>query len=99
MKICFVTRKDPKKNNDHLITTIVDLETEQLLEFTNFNESIAWGIFKEIINIIKKIREDSNYVLMKVNPSSGTKWVLKLYKVPDSYFKNNKEDEDEEEIY
>ena len=94
LKIAFVTRKDLKSNNKHVISTIYNLGTDDLLLLTNFSKNIAWGIFKEIISIIQNYKEDGSFILMKTFGETSSKSLLKLFKVPDSYFKN--EDSDNE---
>lgn len=95
LKIGFVTRRDVKSNEKHVISTIYNLGTDDLLLLTNFSKNIAWGIFKEIISIIKNYKEDGSFILMKTFGESSAKSLLKLYKVQDSYFKNQEENDDE----
>ena len=95
IKIAFVTRKDVKNNEKHVISTIYNLGTEDLLLLTNFSKNIAWGIFKEIISIIKNYKEDGSFILMKTFGESSSKSLLKLFKVPDKYFKNDEFDDEE----
>ena len=59
---------------------------------TNFSKSIAWGIFKEIISIIRNNKEDGSFILMKTFGETSAKSLLKLFKVPDSYFKSEDSD-------
>ena len=94
LKIAFVTRKDIKRNDEHYISTIYNLDTDDLLLLTNFSKNIAWGIFKEIISIIKNYNGDGIFILMKTFGETSAKSLLKLFKVPDSYFKD--EDSDDE---
>jgi hypothetical protein len=94
LKIAFVTRKDIKSNNKHVISTIYNLGTEDLLLLTNFSKNIAWGIFKEIISIIQNYKEDGSFILMKTFGETSSKSLLKLFKVPDSYFKNDDSDDE-----
>jgi hypothetical protein len=89
-----VTRKDIKSNNKHVISTIYNLGTEDLLLLTNFSKNIAWGIFKEIISIIQNYKEDGSFILMKTFGETSSKSLLKLFKVPDSYFKNDDSDDE-----
>ena len=91
MKFAFVTRKDVKNNQEHQISTIYNLGTDDLLLLTNFSKNIAWGIFMEIISIIKDYKEDGSFILMKTFGETSAKSLLKLFKVPDSYFKNNED--------
>ena len=88
LKIAFVTRKKTNDNSAHVISTIYDLGTDNLLLLTNFSRSIAWGIFKEIITIIQNYKEDGSFILMKTFGETSAKSLLKIFKVPDSYFKN-----------
>jgi translation initiation factor 3 subunit D len=93
IKIGFVTRKNVKENNEHLITGFYDIHTNDLLKITNFNKNIAWGIFKEIIDHIRRTKGDAYFILMKTLGSTTAKSMLKLYKVPEDYFKNLDEEE------
>lgn len=93
MKIGFVTRKNVKENNGHLISGFYDVSCDDLLKVTNFNKTIAWGIFKEIIEIIRRQKEDGAFIIMKTLGLTGAKSMLKLYKVPESTFKTENEDQ------
>ena len=93
LKIAFVTRKDIKNNHKHVISTIYNLGTDDLLLLTNFSKNIAWGIFKEIISLIQNYKEDGSFILMKTFGETSAKSLLKLFKVPDSYFKIEEENE------
>ena len=71
------------------------MELKIFYVLTNFSRNIAWGIFKEIISIIKNYKEDGSFILMKTFGESSSKSLLKLFKVPDQYFKNDEfNDED-----
>jgi hypothetical protein len=63
------------------------------LKITNFNPSIAWGIFKDIIDFVKQTKEDSSFILMKTLGTTTSKSMLKLYIVPETYFENLEEEE------
>ena len=93
LKIAFVTRKNLESNEEHLISTVYNLNTEDLLELTNFSKSIGWGIFNEIISIVKNYKEDGSFILMKTFGETSAKSLLKLFKVPDSYFQVDEQDE------
>ena len=99
LKIAFVTRKNVNSNDKHLISTIYDLDTDDILMLTNFNKKIAWGIFKEIITYIKKNKGDGTFILMKTFGNTSAKSLLRLFKVPDAYFKNNEQSDEEEGDY
>ena len=86
LKFAFVTRRDIKNNQKHVISTIYNLGTDDLLLLTNFSKNIAWGIFKEIISLIRNYKEDGSFILMKTFGETSAKSLLKLFKVPDSYF-------------
>ena len=94
IKIAFVTRESIENNDKHLITTVYNLNTDDLLLLTNFSRSIGWGIFNEIISNIKNYKEDGNFILMKTFGETSAKSLLKLYKVPDSYFKSEEGQEE-----
>ena len=93
IKIGFVTRKNVKDNNEHYITGFYDISTNDLLKITNFNKRIAWGIFKEIMDHVKRTKDDAYFILMKTLGVTNAKSMLKLYKVPEEYF-NNLDNED-----
>ena len=95
IKIAFVTRESIENNDKHLISTVYNLNTDDLLLLTNFSRSIGWGIFNEIISNIKNYKEDGNFILMKTFGETSAKSLLKLYKVPDSYFKSEEGQEEE----
>jgi endonuclease III-like uncharacterized protein len=82
-----------KDNNNHIISGFYNIKTKELLKITNFNSSIAWGIFKDIIDFVKQTKEDSSFILMKTLGTTTAKSMLKLYLVPDNYF-DEMEDED-----
>ena len=94
LKIAFVTRENIDNNEKHLISTIYSLNTDDLLLLTNFSRSIGWGIFKEIISIIKNYKEDGNFILMKTFGETSAKSLLRLFKVPDSFFKSEEAQEE-----
>jgi len=94
LKIAFVTRESIESNDKHLISTVYNLNTDDLLLLTNFSRSIGWGIFNEIISNIKNYKEDGNFILMKTFGETSAKSLLKLYKVPDSYFKSEEGQEE-----
>ena len=93
MKIGFVTRKNTKENTNHLISGFYDVSCDDLLKVTNFNKTIAWGIFREIIEIIRRQKNDGAYIIMKTLGLTGAKSMLKLYSVPESTFKNQNDDQ------
>ena len=94
IKIAFVTRENIDNNEKHLISTVYSLNTDDLLLLTNFSRSIGWGIFNEIIGIIKNYKEDGNFILMKTFGETSAKSLLRLFKVPDSYFKSEEAQEE-----
>ena len=87
MKVGFVTRKNLKENNAHIISGFYDLNADDLLKITNFNKEIAWGIFKEIIEIIRRHKNDGAFIVMKTLGATGAKNMLKMYKLPDEALK------------
>ena len=94
IKLAFVTREKVDNNEKHLISTIYNLNTDDLLFLTNFGRSFGWGIFKEIISMIKNYKEDGYFILMKTFGETSAKSLLRLFKVPDSYFKSEETQEE-----
>lgn len=89
IKIAFVTRKNIKENKEHLITGFYEIQTDDLLKITNFNKTIAWGIVKEIVEYVRRQKdEDCGFILMKTQGVTGAKSMLKLYKLPETAFKS-----------
>ena len=80
--------------NQNFIIFCYNLNTDDLLLLTNFSRSCGWGIFNEIISIIKNYKEDGNFILMKTFGETSAKSLLKLFKVPDSYFKSEENQEE-----
>ena len=93
IKIGCVTRKNVNDKNNHLISTTYNLGLDDLLQLTNFNKDIAWGIFKEIISQVQNHKENGSFILMKTFGETSSKSLLKLFKVPDSYFKEEEEED------
>jgi translation initiation factor 3 subunit D len=76
IKFAFVTRKKLNDNKHHLVTGFYETKLQELLNFTNFNSRMAWGIFKQIIEIIKA-QPDGSFILMK--DLSTNKPLVKLF--------------------
>jgi translation initiation factor 3 subunit D len=90
MKIGFVSRSNIKDKENHIINGFLDIDTDQILNLTNFNKLNAWGILKNIVDIINK-QNDGTFILMKSLASQ--KPIIKLLKLP---VEANIDEEDEE---
>lgn len=88
MKLGFVSRVNPKKNDQHVILGVVGWKPRDFANQMNLSLSNGWGIVRTIADMCLK-REDGRYVLVK----DPNKSILRLYEVPAGSF-----DEDDEEI-
>ena len=91
MKIGFVSRSNIKDKENHIINGFLDIDTDQILNLTNFNKVNAWGILKNIVDIINN-QNDGTFLLLKSLASQ--KPIIKLFKLPPE----TNIDEDEEEF-
>ncbi|KAH8910421.1 eukaryotic translation initiation factor 3 subunit D [Coniochaeta sp. PMI_546] len=88
MKLGFVSRVNPKKNDQHVILGVVGWKPRDFANQMNLSLSNGWGIVRTIADMCLK-REDGRYVLVK----DPNKSILRLYEVPAGSF-----DEDDEEV-
>ncbi|KAF1999433.1 translation initiation factor eIF-3, subunit D [Amniculicola lignicola CBS 123094] len=87
MKLGFVSRANPKNNNDHVILGVLtnkprDFATQMALSLNN-----GWGIVRTIVDMVSKM-DDGKYVLVK----DPNKPLLRLYSVPDHTFEEEVEE-------
>ncbi|KAF2663062.1 eukaryotic translation initiation factor 3 subunit D [Lophiostoma macrostomum CBS 122681] len=87
MKLGFVSRANPKNNNDHVILGVLtnkprDFATQMALNLNN-----GWGIVRTIVDMCLKM-EEGKYVLVK----DPNKPVLRLYSVPENTFEEEAEE-------
>ena len=91
MRIGFVSRANTKDKENHVINGFIDIDTDQVLQLTNFNKVNAWGILKNIVEAINK-QNDGSFLLLKSLASQ--KPIIKLLKLP----AETNIDEDEEDF-
>ncbi|KAB5530347.1 eukaryotic translation initiation factor 3 subunit D [Coniochaeta sp. 2T2.1] len=90
MKLGFVSRVNPKKNDQHVILGVVGWKPRDFANQMNLSLSNGWGIVRTIADMCLKAGEhDGRYVLVK----DPNKSILRLYEVPAGSF-----DEDDEEV-
>lgn len=92
----FVSRTNPKNNNDHVILGVLSAKPREFANQMALNLSNGWGIVRTIADMCLKMPE-GKYVLVK----DPNKPVLRLYQVPDHTFEEEAEEavaeaEDEE---
>ena len=85
----FVSRANPKNNNDHIILGVLGYKPREFAAQMNLNLANGWGIVRTIMDMCLKMPE-GKYVLLK----DPNKQVVRLYQVPDNTFE---EDADERE--
>jgi translation initiation factor 3 subunit D len=96
IKIGFVTRKNIKSNSDHIVVGFYDVNSNDILQVTNFNKNIAWGIVRQLIELVRN-QADGTFILMKMLATTGPKSMVKLYKIPgDAQEENDQEENDQE---
>ena len=81
IKLAYVSRKDTKSNNDHIICGFQDMETRQLITHTNFIENVGWGMVKQLVETLRE-STDGNFIICKV--ISGAKQLIKILRVKDA---------------
>ncbi|ORY14584.1 eukaryotic translation initiation factor 3 subunit D [Clohesyomyces aquaticus] len=90
MKLGFVSRTNPKNNNDHVILGVLTNKPRDFANQMALNLNNGWGIVRTIVDMCLKM-EEGKYVLVK----DPNKPVLRLYSVPENTFE---EDIDEGQI-
>ncbi|KAK8197568.1 eukaryotic translation initiation factor 3 subunit D [Phyllosticta capitalensis] len=88
MKLGFVSRANPKNNNDHVILGVLSNKPREFANQMTLNLANGWGIVRTIVDFCLKMPE-GKYVLVK----DPNKPVLRLYQVPDNTFEEEAEDE------
>ncbi|KAL0254324.1 hypothetical protein SLS55_009799 [Diplodia seriata] len=81
MKLGFVSRTNPKNNNDHVILGVLSAKPREFATQMALNLSNGWGIVRTIADMCLKMPE-GKYVLVK----DPNKPILRLYQVPDNTF-------------
>ncbi|KAK8175725.1 eukaryotic translation initiation factor 3 subunit D [Phyllosticta citrichinensis] len=88
MKLGFVSRANPKNNNDHVILGVLSNKPREFANQMALNLANGWGIVRTIVDFCLKMPE-GKYVLVK----DPNKPVLRLYQVPDNTFEEEAEEE------
>ncbi|KAJ4324857.1 hypothetical protein N0V94_001086 [Neodidymelliopsis sp. IMI 364377] len=89
MKLGFVSRTNPKNNNDHVILGVLTNKPREFAAQMALNLNNGWGIVRTIVDMVLRM-DEGKYVLVK----DPNKAVLRLYSVPQHTF----EEDDEVEL-
>ncbi|CAA9957451.1 hypothetical protein CFE70_001028 [Pyrenophora teres f. teres 0-1] len=89
MKLGFVSRANPKNNNDHVILGVLTNKPRDFAAQMALNLNNGWAIVRTIVDMVLRM-EEGKYVLVK----DPNKSLLRLYSVPMHTF----EEEDVEEM-
>ncbi|OAG21805.1 eukaryotic translation initiation factor 3 subunit D [Alternaria alternata] len=89
MKLGFVSRTNPKNNNDHVILGVLTAKPRDFAAQMALNLNNGWAIVRTIVDMVLRM-DEGKYVLVK----DPNKSLLRLYSVPMHTF----EEEDVEEM-
>jgi len=89
MKLGFVSRTNPKNNNDHVVLGVLTNKPREFASQMALNLNNGWGIVRTIVDMVLRM-DEGKYVLVK----DPNKSLLRLYSVPLSTF----EEEEMEEL-
>lgn len=87
MKLGFVSRSNPKNNNDHVVLGVLTNKPRDFANQMALNLANGWGIVRTIVDMCLKM-EEGKYVLVK----DPNKQVLRLYSVPENTFEEDAEE-------
>jgi len=87
MKLGFVSRSNPKNNNDHVVLGVLTNKPRDFANQMALNLANGWGIVRTIVDMCLKM-EEGKYVLVK----DPNKPVLRLYSVPENTFEEDAEE-------
>jgi translation initiation factor 3 subunit D len=87
MKLGFVSRANPKNNNDHVILGVLTNKPRDFAAQMALNLNNGWGIVRTITDMCLKM-DEGKYVLVK----DPNKPVLRLYAVPEDTFEEEAEE-------
>ncbi|KAK7191828.1 hypothetical protein DPSP01_007136 [Paraphaeosphaeria sporulosa] len=87
MKLGFVSRANPKNNNDHVILGVLTNKPRDFANQMALNLNNGWGIVRTIADMLLKM-DDGKYVLVK----DPNKSMLRLYSVPENTFEEEIEE-------
>ncbi|KAF2146487.1 uncharacterized protein K452DRAFT_348273 [Aplosporella prunicola CBS 121167] len=88
MKLGFVSRSNPRNNNDHVILGVLSNKPREFATQMTLNLGNGWGIVRTIVDMLLK-EPEGKYVLVK----DPNKPVLRLYQVPENTFEEENEAE------
>ncbi|KAF9735776.1 hypothetical protein PMIN06_002142 [Paraphaeosphaeria minitans] len=87
MKLGFVSRANPKNNNDHVVLGVLTNKPRDFANQMALNLNNGWGIVRTIADMLLKM-DDGKYVLVK----DPNKSMLRLYSVPENTFEEEIEE-------
>ncbi|PSN59550.1 translation initiation factor eIF-3, subunit D [Corynespora cassiicola Philippines] len=87
MKLGFVSRTNPKNNNDHVILGVLTNKPRDFANQMALNLNNGWGIVRTIVDMVLRM-DEGKYVLVK----DPNKPVLRLYNVPENTFEEDAEE-------
>jgi len=87
MKLGFVSRTNPKNNNDHVVLGVLTSKPRDFINQMALNLNNGWGIVRTIADMCLKM-DEGKYVLVK----DPNKSVLRLYSVPENTFEEDVEE-------
>lgn len=88
IKLGFVTRTNPKNNENHVIIGTGVYKPREFAPLINLNISNAWGILKAVIDLCLQLPE-GKYLMLK----DPNKPVVRFYSVPTDAFEEPDEPE------
>ncbi|KZM24484.1 translation initiation factor [Ascochyta rabiei] len=88
MKLGFVSRTNPKNNNDHVVLGVLTNKPREFATQMALNLNNGWGIVRTIVDMVLRM-DEGKYVLIK----DPNKAVLRLYNVPLHTFEEDEEAE------
>lgn len=80
IKLAYVVRSNAKKADDHSIIRVENVSVSQTAKFFSFNIKEYLASLNKILNLIKDIDQDSEYIINK----APFKNVLTIYRVPEA---------------
>ncbi|KAF2750969.1 eukaryotic translation initiation factor 3 subunit D [Sporormia fimetaria CBS 119925] len=87
LKLGFVSRANPKNNNDHVILGVLTNKPRDFANQMALNLNNGWGIVRTIVDMCLKM-DEGKYVLVK----DPNKPLLRLYSVPENTFEEEAEE-------
>jgi translation initiation factor 3 subunit D len=89
----FVSRTNPKNNNDHVILGVLSNKPREFAAQMALNLNNGWGIVRTIVDMVLRM-DEGKYVLVK----DPNKAVLRLYSVPLHTFEEDDMEDNQEPI-